>query len=135
MEKLRQILRDNHIQVTQQRLEVLRVLRELNTHVTVDDVVAALRERDVTLTLATIYNILSIFEKKGLIMKIESAGEPIIFDVNTFPHFHILDSETREVRDYINDELMGMISEYLADHPVNGLEMQRIDLNLIGHME
>ena len=79
MEKLRQILRDNQIQVTQQRLEVLRVLRELNTHVTVDDVVSALRERDVTLTLATIYNILSIFEKKGLIMKIESAGEPIIF--------------------------------------------------------
>ena len=135
MEKLRQILRDNHIQVTQQRLEVLRVLRELNTHVTVDDVVAALRERDVTLTLATIYNILSIFEKKGLIMKIESAGEPIIFDVNTFPHFHILDSETREVRDYVNDELMEIISEYLTDHPVNGLDMQRIDLNLIGHME
>ena len=135
MEKLRQILRDNHIQVTQQRLEVLRVLRELNTHVTVDDVVAALRERDVTLTLATIYNILSIVEKKGLIMKIESAGEPIIFDVNTFPHFHILDSETREVRDYVNDELMEIISEYLTDHPVNGLDMQRIDLNLIGHME
>ena len=135
MEKLRQILRDNHIQVTQQRLEVLRVLRELNTHVTVDDVVAALRERDVTLTLATIYNILSIFEKKGLIMKIESAGEPIIFDVNTFPHFHILDSETREVRDYVNDELMEIISEYLTDHPANGLDMQRIDLNLIGHME
>ena len=113
MEKLRQILRDNQIQVTQQRLEVLRVLRELNTHVTVDDVVSALRERDVTLTLATIYNILSIFEKKGLIMKIESAGEPIIFDVNTFPHFHILDSETREVRDFIDDNLM----PYFRDKP------------------
>ena len=135
MEKLRQILRDNQIQVTQQRLEVLRVLRELNTHVTVDDVVSALRERDVTLTLATIYNILSIFEKKGLIMKIESAGEPIIFDVKTFPHFHILDSETREVRDFIDDNLMEMISGYLNEHPVSGLDMQRIDLNLIGHME
>ena len=57
MEKLRQILRDNHIQVTQQRLEVLRVLRELNTHVTVDDVVAALRERDVTPDACHVYNI------------------------------------------------------------------------------
>ena len=134
MEKLRQILRDNQIQVTQQRLEVLRVLRELNTHVTVDDVVSALRERDVTLTLATIYNILSIFEKKGLIMKIESAGEPIIFDVNTFPHFHILDSETREVRDFIDDNLMEMISGYLNERPVSGLDVQPIGLNVIGHM-
>ena len=60
MEELKQILRDRHIQVTQQRLEVLRVLKELNTHVTVEDVVAALKEKDITLTLASVYNILGI---------------------------------------------------------------------------
>ena len=132
MEELKQILRDKHIQVTQQRLEVLKVLRELNTHVTVDDVVSALKKREITLTLASVYNILGIFEKKGLIMKIAAAGEPVIFDVNTFPHFHICDSETREVRDYIDDELMQMISDYLQSHPVEGLAVERIDLNLIG---
>ena len=89
MEELKQVLRDNHIQVTQQRLEVLRVLKELGTHVTVEDVVAALKQHDITLTLASVYNILGIFEKKGLIMKIGTAGEPVIFDVNTFPHFHL----------------------------------------------
>ena len=132
MEELKEILRDNHIQVTQQRLEVLKVLRELNTHVTVDDVVSALKKKEITLTLASVYNILGIFEKKGLIMKIAAAGEPVIFDVNTFPHFHICDSETREVRDYIDDELMQMISDYLQSHPVEGLAVERIDLNLIG---
>ena len=30
---------------------------------------------------------------------------------------------------------MEMISGYLNEHPVSGLDMQRIDLNLIGHME
>ena len=44
MEQLKQVLKANHIQITQQRLEVLRVLRKLNTHVTVDDVVQALKE-------------------------------------------------------------------------------------------
>ena len=68
MEQLKQVLKANHIQITQQRLEVLRVLRKLNTHVTVDDVVQALKEEEITLTLATVYNILGIFEKKGLIM-------------------------------------------------------------------
>ena len=133
MEELKEILRDNHIQVTQQRLEVLKVLRELNTHVTVDDVVSTLKKKDITLTLASVYNILGIFEKKGLIMKIGTAGEPVIFDVNTFPHFHICDSETRTVRDYVDDELMQMISGYLREHPVKGLSVERIDLNLIGH--
>ncbi len=134
MEQLKQILKANHIQVTQQRLEVLRVLRELNTHVTVDDVVAALKEREVTLTLATVYNILATFEKKGLIMKIGSAGEPVIFDVNTFPHFHICDSETREVCDYIDDDLMELICGYFKKHPVEGLDLKRIDLNLVGNI-
>ena len=69
MEQLRAILRENHIQVTQQRLEVLRVLKELNTHLTVDNVRAALQERQICLTTATVYNILNLFEKKGLITK------------------------------------------------------------------
>ena len=43
MENLKAILKQNGIQVTQQRLDVLRVLKELNTHVTVDDVLAALK--------------------------------------------------------------------------------------------
>lgn len=134
MDELRQILRANQIQVTQQRLEVLRVLRELNTHVTVEDVVSALKKRDVTLTLASVYNILGTFEKKGLIMKIGAAGEPIIFDINTFPHFHICDSETRKVKDYMNDELLQIINGYLQAHPIEGLSIERIDLNLIGHI-
>lgn len=133
MDELKQILRSKQIQVTQQRLEVLRVLHELNTHVTVDDVVSALKKKDITLTLASVYNILGTFEKKGLVMKIGAAGEPIIFDINTSPHFHICNSETREVRDYIDDDLMQIISGYLQEHPVNGLSIERIDLNLIGH--
>ena len=48
----------------------------------------------------------------------------------------ILSDQRRAFSDvYVNDELMEIISEYLTDHPVNGLDMQRIDLNLIGHME
>jgi Fe2+ or Zn2+ uptake regulation protein len=135
MEQLKQILRDNQIQITQQRLEVLQVLRELNTHVTVDDVVSALRQKEITLTLASVYNILGLFEKKGLIMKIGAAGEPVIFDVNTFPHFHICDPETRQVKDYIDDDLLQMIRGYLQAHPISGMTVDRIDLNLIGHIQ
>ena len=68
-------------------------------------------------------------------MKIGAAGEPVIFDVNTFPHFHLCDSETREVEDYIDDGLMELLNRYFADHPIDGMKLERIDLNLIGHMD
>jgi len=132
MEKLRTVLKDNHIQVTQQRLEVLRVLRELNTHLTVDNVRAALEQRQICLTTATVYNILNLFEKKGLIMKINTAGEPVIYDVNTYDHAHICDAETRTVRDFDDSELLTIVRDYLDEHPIEGLDLQRVDINLIG---
>lgn len=132
MEKLRTVLKDNHIQVTQQRLEVLKVLRELNTHLTVDNVRAALEKRQICLTTATVYNILNLFEKKGLIMKINTAGEPVIFDVNTHDHAHICDADTRTVRDFDDSELLALVRDYLEEHPVEGLDLQRVDINLIG---
>lgn len=133
MEQLRAILRENGIQVTQQRLEVLRVLKELNTHLTVEQVHSALQQRQICLTTATVYNILNLFEKKGLIMKINTAGEPVIYDVNTHDHIHICDPDTRLVWDYDDGELIHMVKDYLAAHPISGLDLERVDINFIGH--
>lgn len=133
MEQLRAILRENGIQVTQQRLEVLRVLKELNTHLTVENVRSALQQRQICLTTATVYNILNLFEKKGLIMKINTAGEPVIFDVNTHDHIHIYDPETRAVRDYEDSGLLNLVKDYLAVHPIDGLDLERVDIHFVGH--
>ena len=132
MENLKAILKQNGIQVTQQRLDVLRVLKELNTHVTVDDVLAALKERNINLTVATAYNILNTFEKKNVIMKINTAGEPVIYDVNTHDHIHVCDCETREVQDYDDEELLNLINGYFEKHPIKGVELKRVDVNIIG---
>jgi Fur family peroxide stress response transcriptional regulator len=135
MDSYKQLLKDNGIQITRQRLEVLRVLRELNTHVTVDDVIAALEERNINLTVATVYNILNLFEKKDLIMKINAAGEPVIFDVNTHKHAHICDRESRHVMDFPDNGLLAAVDEYLCKHPVEGMTVERIDVNLIGKFQ
>ena len=132
MDTLRAALREKGIQVTQQRLEVLRVLRDLNTHLTVEHVRAALQERQVCLTTATVYNILNLFEKKGLIRKVSTAGEPVIYDVNIHDHAHICDAATRSVRDFDDQELLALVRSYLKAHPIPDLELERIDNSLIG---
>lgn len=135
MENSKAILKQNGIQVTQQRLDVLRVLKELNTHVTVDDVLAALKERNINLTVATAYNILNTFEKKNIIMKINTAGEPVIYDVNTHDHIHVCDCETREVQDYYDEELLKLINGYFESHPIKGVKLKRVDVNIIGSIK
>lgn len=133
MEELRKILKDTGIQVTRQRLEVFQILKELNTHTTAEDIRKVLDSRGISMTVATIYNILNLFEEKGLIMRVGTAGEPVIFDINTFGHAHICDSESRHVRDYPETELLELVTDYLKAHPIKDLELQRVEINLVGH--
>lgn len=132
METLRNVLKENGIQVTKQRLAVYKVLKELNTHVTAEMVLEVLEQRGISMTVATVYNILNLFDQKGLIMKVGAAGEPVIFDINTFQHIHICDQETRKVRDCPDMKLVEVIQDYLQEHPVKDLEIHQVDISLIG---
>ena len=125
MERLRNILKENGVQVTKQRLEIYQILKELNTHVTADDILKVLKYRGNSMTVATVYNILNLFEQKGLIMRVGTAGEPVIYDINTYGHIH--------VRDYPDKGLLEVVNRYLQENPLKGLELKRVDISLIGH--
>lgn len=133
MEDFRKTLKENGVQITRQRLEVYQILKKLNTHVTAEDVRKVLESRNISMTVATIYNILNLFEEKGLIMRVGTAGEPVVFDINTFGHVHICDLETRHVRDYLEPGLLDAVNRYLTEHPLTDLDLTRVEINLIGH--
>ena len=133
MERLRSILKKNGVQVTKQRLEVYQILKELNTHVTAEDILKVLKRQGNSMTVATVYNILNLFEQKGLIMRVGTAGEPVIYDINTYGHVHVCDCDTRHVRDYPDKGLLEVVTRYLQENPLKGLELKRVDISLIGH--
>ena len=133
MERLRSILKKNGVQVTKQRLEVYQILKELNTHVTAEDILKVLKRQGNSMTVATVYNILNLFEQKGLIMRVGTAGEPVIYDINTYGHVHVCDCDTRHVRDYPDKGLLEVVNRYLQENPLKGLELKRVDISLIGH--
>ena len=133
MERLRSILKENGVQVTKQRLEVYQILKKLNTHVTAEDILKVLKRQGNSMTVATVYNILNLFEQKGLIMRVGTAGEPVIYDINTYGHVHVCDCDTRHVRDYPDKGLLEVVNRYLQENPLKGLELKRVDISLIGH--
>lgn len=133
LDSLRALFKENGIQITRQRLEVYKVLKTLNTHVTAEMVLEVLEQNGISMTVATVYNVLNLFEQKGLIIKVGAAGEPVIYDINTYEHIHICDQETRKVRDCPDNGLVDLIDNYLKEHPVDGLDLQRIDISLIGN--
>jgi Fe2+ or Zn2+ uptake regulation protein len=81
-------LRDRGMRVTSQRVLVNRALRELDRHVTADELLDAVSERLPNVSLPTIYATLELLEELGMVRRVQRAGTTL-FDPRTDAHHHL----------------------------------------------
>ena len=95
MNAIKEILRNNFLRPTKQRVMVGQLLfNGVDKHVTAESLYRELKETDQKISLATVYNTLHDFYKKNLIKKVTIDTEKVYFDTNTNPHHHFYsDSE------------------------------------------
>ena len=100
-------LRSSGLRPTKQRLEICKLLfdRKKTFHFTISDLSKILiKETDEKISLATIYNTIHSFKKKGYLKEISINSEKSYFDTNTSNHHHFIDESTNEIVDlYAND--------------------------------
>ena len=64
-----------------------------------DQVIDCLREKNSTVSKATVYNTLNLFEKCGLVRECLVDPERRFYDSNTQPHHHFYNVDTGELSD------------------------------------
>ena len=100
-------LRSAGLRPTKQRLEICKLLfdRKKTFHFTISDLSKMLiKETDEKISLATIYNTVHSFKKKGCLKEISINSEKSYFDTNTSNHHHFIDESTHEIVDlHAND--------------------------------
>ena len=99
-------LRLSGIRPTKQRLTICKVLfdRKETFHFTIDKLKKITEKYSKKkISLATLYNTVHAFEKKGYLKEISLKGNQTFFDTNTKSHHHFYDEETSELID-IKDE-------------------------------
>ena len=100
-------LRSSGLRSTKQRLEICKLLfdRKKTFHFTISDLSKILiKETDEKISLATIYNTVHSFKKKGYLKEISVNSEKSYFDTNTSNHHHFIDERTNEIVDlHTND--------------------------------
>ena len=104
-------LRSSGLRPTKQRLEICKLLfnRKKTFHFTIGDLSKYLKkENNKKISLATIYNTVHYFKKKGYIKEISINGDKSYFDTNTSNHHHFLDISTNQLID-LNKEDVGKI--------------------------
>ena len=95
-------LRSSGLRPTKQRVEIAKFLfeRDKTFHFTVESLDKLLAKRTTSkFALATIYNTVHAFKNAGHLSEVEVRGNKTYFDTNVSNHHHFYDSETSELID------------------------------------
>ena len=100
-------LRAAGLRPTKQRVKICKLLfdRDETFHFTISDVSEILkRDTEEKISLATIYNTIHSFKKKGYLKEISINSDKTYFDTNTTNHHHFVNETTNELVDlHVND--------------------------------
>ncbi len=96
---LRARLKQFGIAPTTQRLEVAEILLGKPQHLAADQILAILRDRDSSVSKATVYNTLHLFGEKGLVRELHVDSSRTFYDSTTHPHHHFYHVESGELSD------------------------------------
>lgn len=96
---------DHGILPTPQRLEVADVLLHKPQHMSAEQIIGKLRDNDSTVSKATVYNTLKLFEKHGLIKERVVDPERRFYDSATHPHHHFYNVDTGVLTDIPADRV------------------------------
>ena len=95
-------LRNSGLRPTKQRLKICEVLfnTEKTFHFTINDLAKKISdEMNEKISLATVYNTVHAFQKKGHLKEIAINSDKTYYDTNTSIHHHFYDEETYELID------------------------------------
>ncbi len=101
-------LRDSNLRPTRQRLMICEILfsTEKTFHFTINDLTKMIQEKlNEKISLATVYNTIHAFKKKGYLKEISINSDKSYFDTNTSDHQHFFDEDTSELIDCSEDEI------------------------------
>ena len=120
-------LRSSGLRPTKQRLEICKLLfdRKKTFHFTISDLFKILKkETNKKISLATIYNTVHSFKKKGYLKEISIDREKTYFDTNTSNHHHFLDISTNELIDLKEDDVDNIkIKKNLPGKKIRSIEV------------
>ena len=101
-------LRSSGLRPTKQRLMISKLLfgQKETFHFTINQLSKLIKKKlNKTVSLATIYNTVNAFKKKGYLKEIPLEGNKTYFDTNTSSHHHFYDEDTEKLIDIDNKEI------------------------------
>ena len=120
-------LRNSGLRPTKQRLQICEVLfdTERTFHFTINDLANKIKKQlNNKISLATVYNTVHAFEKKGYLKQIPINSNQTYFDTNVTDHHHFYDLKDGRLIDLENSDV-GPIN---IKRKINGKKIKSIEV-------
>jgi len=120
-------LREAGLRPTKQRVKISELLfnREKTFHFTINDLAKKISEElNEKISLATVYNTVHAFEKKGYLKEIAINSDKSYFDTNITAHHHFYDEDTHELIDCDQNDIDSInIKNNITGKKINSVEV------------
>ena len=120
-------LRSSGLRPTKQRIKISEVLfdREKTFHFTINELAKIISEKlNEKISLATVYNTVHAFKKKGYLKEISINSDKSYFDTNITNHHHFFDEDTNQLIDCNNEDIETInIKKNITGKKINSVEV------------
>ena len=120
-------LRASGLRPTKQRIKICEVLfdREKTFHFTINQLEKMISEKlNEKISLATVYNTVHAFKKKGYLKEISINSDKSYFDTNISIHHHFFDEDTNKLIDCDEENLDTInIKKNITGKNINSVEV------------
>jgi Fe2+ or Zn2+ uptake regulation protein len=88
--ELSELLRERGLRATSQRVVMHRLLRERDRHVTAEELLSEASEQLPGVSLPTVYATLELFERLGIVRRVNGGGGTLLWDTRAEAHGHMI---------------------------------------------
>ncbi len=112
--ELKNILQDNNIRLSHQRLLILDYLVDNNNHPSAEKIYTDLKEIDPVISQATVYNTLNLFSDKNIVRELDFNMVSKRYEFSNKSHGHFICEECETIIDFPvnNQEIPNTLDEY-----------------------
>jgi len=126
------ILTGNGLKVTPQRIAVIEALMALKDHPSADAVKEYVQRNHPNLAMGTVYNVLEVFCKTGIIRKVKTDRDFMRYDIEMHRHHHLYCEECDYIENYYDNDLDELLQEYFNKKGIPNFNIKDINLQIVG---
>ena len=125
-------LAEKGMKVTPQRIAVLEAIYALKNHPTAEMIMEHIKDTHPGIASATVYKVLDALEENQLISRVKTEKDIKRFDGIVENHHHLYSTESDEIKDYVNEDLDQLLTDFFKKNHIDDFEIEEIRLQING---